>query len=117
MNSLSAALPVTWSTTPSKKLEAIELAALAIGLVVATLGLVVIVGWLASSPALVQIRPTFAPMQFNTALCFLATGASLCCVWRERFAAAFVAGASAAAIGAVWSVSLLPLWLDFAAVC
>ena len=40
------------------------------GIVVLSLGLVVMSGWILHSPALIQVNPAFVPMQFNTALCF-----------------------------------------------
>ncbi len=40
-------------------------------------GLLVIVGWHARLTGLVQIHPTFAPMQYNAALCFLFSGIGL----------------------------------------
>jgi hypothetical protein len=41
------------------------------------LGLVMLLGWIAHLPLLVQIVPSFAPMQFNTALSFVGGGAAL----------------------------------------
>lgn len=38
---------------------------------------IVIAGWFVQSTELVQVRATWAPMQFNTALCFLLLGAAL----------------------------------------
>ena len=53
------------------------------------LGLLVIFGWLSNSSALVQILPTFAPMQFNTAFCLLASGISLVMLSQERAMVSF----------------------------
>ncbi len=47
------------------------------GYAVALLGTSVMVGWMANIPALVQLDPTFAPMQFNTALAFVLSGGAL----------------------------------------
>ncbi len=47
------------------------------GLAVLLLGLVVLIGWYASIPSLVQLLPSFVPMQFNTALGFLLSGLSI----------------------------------------
>ena len=44
------------------------------GIGVALLGLTVIYGWLIGSHEIVQINDSFAPMQFNTALCFVFSG-------------------------------------------
>jgi PAS domain S-box-containing protein len=41
------------------------------GLLTCILALIVIFGWISSWPVLIQILPTFVPMQFNTALGFL----------------------------------------------
>lgn len=41
------------------------------------LGLVVLVGWYTRAIVLIQIHPAFAPMQYNTALSFLLSGAGL----------------------------------------
>ena len=48
-----------------------------IGGCVVVLGLAVLIGWCANSASLVQVRPSLAPMQVNTALCFLGCGISL----------------------------------------
>jgi len=49
----------------------------AAGFTIALLGAIVLAGWLTQSAALVQIIPTFAPMQYNEALGFLLAGVSL----------------------------------------
>lgn len=51
-------------------------------------GLLVLVGWLFHLPALIQLRPGMAPMQFNSALCFVCAGAALYCWAEARFALA-----------------------------
>ncbi len=48
-----------------------------LGLMAAMLGLVVISGWNLRAPLLLQIHPTFAFMQFNTALGFLLSGIAI----------------------------------------
>ena len=40
----------------------------------AALGFVVLIGWYAHSAALIQVYPTFVPMQYNTAASFLLCG-------------------------------------------
>ncbi len=40
-------------------------------------GLIAIVGWYAKIPILVQVHPNFAPMQYNTALCFIGCAVGL----------------------------------------
>lgn len=42
-----------------------------------SIGCCVIWGWYSHSLSLIQLSPSFAPMQFNTALCFVLCGASL----------------------------------------
>jgi len=57
----------------------------AAGVITAALGLVVLAGWYAHIPAVVQLRPNLAPMQYNTALCILFSGAGLCAFnWSRR---------------------------------
>jgi hypothetical protein len=46
----------------------------------------VLFGWYLTLPAIVQIHPTFVPMQFNTALCFLLSGAALFSYLQSRLA-------------------------------
>jgi PAS domain S-box-containing protein len=70
------------------------------GLVVAVAG-VVMAGWRLGIPALVQIRPEFAPMQFNTALGFLLLGIGLVCAARGWGVTRRVVGCLAAALGGV----------------
>ncbi len=48
------------------------------------LGVIVIIGWIAQIPGLIQIAPQFAPMQFTTALCFLLCGGVLLGLGTER---------------------------------
>jgi sensor domain CHASE-containing protein len=45
--------------------------------VCAVLGMAVLIGWQVHSIALIQLAPTLAPMQFNTALCFVLAGLAL----------------------------------------
>ncbi len=48
------------------------------------LGLVVLAGWHFRIPPLVQIHHSLAPMQYNTALCFVLSGAALAAAARFR---------------------------------
>ncbi len=48
-----------------------------IGTVLAALGTAVIAGWLLKVAVLVRLAPGYAPMVFNTALCFVLLGAAL----------------------------------------
>lgn len=65
----------------------------AFGLIPATLGTIVLIGWYAHSLVLIQLRPTLAPMQYNTALCLLLSGVALAALaWRRgQFPMAFAA--------------------------
>jgi PAS domain S-box-containing protein len=63
------------------------------GAIVATLGVGVLIGWLTGTPALFQIVPTLAPMQYNEALGFLLAGASLLSLSAGRPMVARVAAA------------------------
>jgi diguanylate cyclase (GGDEF)-like protein len=47
-------------------------------------GLLVLYGWYSGSSFLVQLHPTFVPMQFNTALGFLFLGLALFCLLHGR---------------------------------
>src|SRR6266550_3049313 len=70
-----------------------------IGIGAAILGLVVLVGWHTHSLALIQIRPSFAPMKYNTAFCFLLIGAGLAAAVAQRHWIARSLGAIAALFG------------------
>lgn len=48
-----------------------------LGLLIACLGLVVLFGWYTHNTVLIQVRASFAPMQYNTALGFLLSGLGL----------------------------------------
>ena len=55
------------------------------------LGLIVLLGWYTGNRTLIQVLPNFAPMQYNTALGFVFTGAALLTLslGRERLAGVF----------------------------
>jgi len=48
-------------------------------------GFLVLIGWHLHLPALIQLRPTLAPMQYNTALCFIIAGVALV-LWARNWA-------------------------------
>ncbi|MDC0535308.1 ATP-binding protein [Francisellaceae bacterium] len=48
------------------------------GALVILLGSIVILGWITHVPLLIQILPSFVPMQFNTALGFILAGLAMC---------------------------------------
>lgn len=45
------------------------------------IGFVVIYGWITNNSTIVQVYPALAPMQFNTALCFILTGLTTICIF------------------------------------
>lgn len=50
--------------------------------------LAVMTGWLLKIPLLIQVLPTFVPMQFNTALCFFLSSLSILLIcWQRRVSA------------------------------
>lgn len=65
-------------------------------LVIGALAVLVMWGWIAHIPAAVQIRPDFAPMQFNTAFCFLLSCVSLLAVILRHRITSLIASAAAA---------------------
>lgn len=54
------------------------------GILVSILGTLVLIGWYTQNLELIQIFPTFAPMQFNTALCFVLSGMGLLMIIRQH---------------------------------
>ena len=52
----------------------ISLPTLSLGLLPTLLGTVVLIGWYTHNTTLIQVSPTFVPMQYNTALGFLMSG-------------------------------------------
>jgi len=69
------------------------------GVLVILLGLTVLVGWHARLPLLIQLHPTFAPMKYNTALCFLCTGVALLAIRSGRRRLALPFGIVVALVG------------------
>lgn len=78
-----------------------KIAVLSIGSVAIALGSAVLIGWYVHLTALIQIYPTLAPMQFNTALCILLSGAGLCAFAFGRTRAAQALGGIVAVAGAL----------------
>jgi len=72
---------------------------LACGTATVLLGLLVIAGWHAGSRTLVQVLPTFVPMQYNTALGFLLCGSALLLLVARREGGATLVGSIAALVG------------------
>lgn len=69
------------------------------GLLAATLGLVVLVGWFTHTEVLIQVLPKFAPMQFNTALGFVLCGTALAVLVRGDSRVAVSLAAAAGTLG------------------
>jgi|GEM_PF-1487420 len=59
------------------------IATMALSAIIIVVGAVVMFGWVIKSSLLVQIHPEFAPMQFNTALCFFLSGIGLMCLLKQ----------------------------------
>ncbi|WP_367872087.1 PAS domain S-box protein [Luteolibacter sp. Populi] len=72
---------------------------LVIGMMVMALGLTVIVGWHARLPALIQLHPDFAPMKYNTALCFLGAGGGVLAIALRARRVALALGSIVALVG------------------
>jgi signal transduction histidine kinase/CheY-like chemotaxis protein len=72
-----------------------------LGAATLSLGVVVIFGWYTGNRTLVQVLPTFVPMQYNTALGFVLCGGSVVLLAMERGRAAALMGGLAALIGAL----------------
>ena len=69
---------MTWVLRPDARLRSgAALIAVASGASVATLGGLVVAGWLTVAVALIQVLPGLPPMQYNTALGFMICGAGL----------------------------------------
>jgi CHASE3 domain sensor protein len=54
------------------------------GVAVAGFGLLVVASWYAHWQSVLQMLPNTAPMQYNTALCFILSGAGLCLLTTRR---------------------------------
>lgn len=69
------------------------------GALPALLGIVVIFSWHSHNETLIQVMPTFVPMQFNTALGFLISALTLIMAFRSHLKPAQIFGVLVAAIG------------------
>lgn len=83
------------------------------GLIVLGIGAVVILGWYASIPQLIQLLPSFSPMQFNTALGFLLAGSSIVSLVLQRHLLSKITGAAVLALG-VATLSEYVFFIDLA---
>jgi len=66
----------------------------------AAVGAIVLIGWITGSAPLVQVFPTFAPMQYNAAIGFLLAGVGMLATLANRRFAARTAGTLVFALGA-----------------
>lgn len=86
-----------------------------VGALVMILGLTVLMGWHARLPLLIQLHPTFAPMKYNTALCFLCCGAALLAIASTKRWIAVPLGLLVATVGLLTLVEYafdVDLWID-----
>jgi signal transduction histidine kinase/CheY-like chemotaxis protein len=72
---------------------------LSAGLATLFLGLLVIFGWHTGNRTLIQVLPSFVPMQYNTALGFILCGTSLVLLVLERQRGSSIAGVLAFLVG------------------
>ncbi len=63
------------------------------------LGGMVLLGWYLNIPAIIQVLPSFAPMQANEALCFLLSGVGLFALSREWTRVSIISGAGLVVLG------------------
>lgn len=86
--------PASKTTSPSKYFIACT------GIIPGALGLAILVSWHAHFTPLLQLRPNFPAMQYNTALCILFSGAGLCAWnWRRPLLAQALGGLAALLAG------------------
>ena len=86
------------AATP-REVIALRVAAAAAALA-ASIGTLVIAGWYSGSPRLLQLRPSFVAMQFNTAVAFVLAGGAVIAAARGRTMAAGSAALLAGLLGA-----------------
>jgi signal transduction histidine kinase/CheY-like chemotaxis protein len=87
--------------------DSLAIVSLVAGFLLFAMGVMVIIGWHAGSSALVQIRTTWVPMQYNTALGFVFCGLSIVCLARNWQRATVATGAIAATLGGLTVVEYL----------
>ena len=81
------------------KIENINFYTLACGFLSFVLGALVVYGWYIDNISLIQVSPSFAPMPYNTALCFGLSGIGLCALALNSIWIVRVLGLVTAAIG------------------
>jgi PAS domain S-box-containing protein len=91
---------MTWALrTPDSPQGGAALIAVASGASVAALGGLVVAGWLTVAVALIQVLPGLPPMQYNTALGFMISGAALLAAALDLRRPTALLGGLAAALG------------------
>ncbi|WP_411826343.1 ATP-binding protein [Luteolibacter sp. AS25] len=79
----------------------------AVAICIGFLGILVISGWYLQFPKLVQILPTLAPMQYNTALCFIIASLGLCAATLNRRGSVAIIGTFLFLIGGVSGIQYI----------
>jgi signal transduction histidine kinase/DNA-binding response OmpR family regulator len=77
------------------------------GLTSLCLGLIVIAGWHTGNRTLIQVLPTFVPMQYNTALGFIFCGTSLLLLAFQRDRGSAIVGCLVAVLGGLTLVEYI----------
>jgi serine phosphatase RsbU (regulator of sigma subunit) len=90
--------------------DLLELLPAFLGMACAALGLFVIIGWFARIEALIQVYPTLAPMQFNTALGLLFCGIGVSVAHRGGMQIPALLGGVSAAIGGLTLLEYIFGW-------
>src|SRR5271154_6905197 len=80
------------------------------GASVALFGMLVIASWYAQWRAILQIVPGSAPMQYNTALCFVLSGAGLFLQTTRRAGLAWLPGAASALLSLLSLLEYIGGW-------
>jgi len=83
----------------SENLQIPFLLAIVGGALVALFGASVLWGWYSHNVTLIQVKATFVPMQFNTALAMLFSGLGLLIVTRVRSGTGLIFGVFVISIG------------------
>ncbi|MGL1936550.1 MAG: response regulator [Fibrobacterales bacterium] len=79
--------------------KALGISAILAGAFSTALGIIVLIGWYTHNQALIQISRYFVPMQYNTALGFLLSGAGVVLILKEKQKLALLLGVLVASIG------------------
>lgn len=83
---------------------------LVLGATVLALSLIILLGWLVKEPLLIQLKKSWAPMQFNTAVGFFLLGIATCLIGLRRFWWAAMFGGVAGVLGVITVSEYLFSW-------